>query len=153
MGILDTLLFFGPATQVQELHKIFADQIARTSRWNAFNSKLKGQLQDSNILASSPFSLSPTYLRLMLNQATVLLNANVAFLGLTKGGRSFIEMASCMSLVTSLGSIVLGLFFVSQDRISGQNTVDEAVSNSGCRITSMFLTAPDPGEISFKTSR
>jgi hypothetical protein len=48
-------LFLEPVAQVQELHKIFADKIARTSRWNAFSSNLKRQLQESNILASPTF--------------------------------------------------------------------------------------------------
>ncbi|OAX35810.1 hypothetical protein K503DRAFT_784809 [Rhizopogon vinicolor AM-OR11-026] len=68
---------------------------------------------------------------LFLEPATVLLNANVGFLAITsvdKGGKSAIQMASYMSLVTSLGSIVLGLFFVSQDRTSGQSTAGEAAS-------------------------
>ncbi|KAG2028417.1 hypothetical protein BDR03DRAFT_1019833, partial [Suillus americanus] len=65
----------------------------------------------------------------MLSQATVLLNANVGFLAINtvdKGGRDAIQMASYMSLVTSLGSIVLGLFFVSHGRASGQDTAMEA---------------------------
>ncbi|KIK46978.1 hypothetical protein CY34DRAFT_799826 [Suillus luteus UH-Slu-Lm8-n1] len=111
MVILAPLLFFDPVAQVQELHKIFVDEVACTARWNVFCSKFKGQLQDSNLLA------------------TVLLNANVGFLAINtvdKGGRDAIQMASYMSLVTSLGSIVLGLFFVSHDRTSGSNTATEA---------------------------
>ncbi|KAG1763483.1 hypothetical protein EDD22DRAFT_501793 [Suillus occidentalis] len=111
MVILAPLLFFDPVAQVQELHKIFVDEVACTARWNVFCSKFKGQLQDSNLLA------------------TVLLNANVGFLAINtvdRGGRNAIQMASYMSLVTSLGSIVLGLFFVSHDRTSGKNTATEA---------------------------
>jgi hypothetical protein len=91
----------------------------------------------------------------MLNQATVLLNANVGFLAINsvdKGGRSAVQMASYMSLVTSLGSIVLGLFFVSQDRTSGQSTAKEAVSDT-CRITEMFLTTVDSVILSIRASR
>ncbi|KAG1869998.1 hypothetical protein F4604DRAFT_876837 [Suillus subluteus] len=111
MVILAPLLFFDPVAQVQELHKIFVDEVAHTARWNAFCSNFKGQLQDSNLLA------------------TVLLNANVGFLAINtvdRGGRDAIQLASYMSLVTSLGSIVLGLFFVSHSRTSGQNTAMEA---------------------------
>ncbi|OAX42640.1 hypothetical protein K503DRAFT_853864 [Rhizopogon vinicolor AM-OR11-026] len=100
-------------TEVQELHNIFVDMIACKSRWDAFTSKLKGQLQDSNLLA------------------TVLLNANVGFLAINtvdKGGRSFVQLASYMSLVTSLGSIVLGLAFVSLYRTSGENTAWETAT-------------------------
>lgn len=73
----------------------------------------------------------------------MLLNANVGFLAISsidKGGRSIVQMSVYMSLVASLGSIVLGLVFVSRDRKSGQITASEAVSNS-CRITTTFLKA------------
>jgi hypothetical protein len=49
------LLFFDPVTQVQELHKVFVDYISYKTRWDAFSSKLKTQLQDSNLLVSSHF--------------------------------------------------------------------------------------------------
>jgi hypothetical protein len=49
------LLFFDPVTQVQELHKVFVDQIACKTRCQAFSSKLNRQLQDSNLLVSSHF--------------------------------------------------------------------------------------------------
>ncbi|KAG1862805.1 hypothetical protein DFJ58DRAFT_725284 [Suillus subalutaceus] len=91
--------------------KFLSTEVAHTARWNAFCSNFKGQLQDSNLLA------------------TVLLNANVGFLAINtvdRGGRDAIQLASYMSLVTSLGSIVLGLFFVSHSRTSGQNTAMEA---------------------------
>lgn len=55
MVVLAPLLFLEPVTQVRELHKIFTDHTVRTSRWNAFSLKLKGQLQDSNLLASLHF--------------------------------------------------------------------------------------------------
>ncbi|KAG2035471.1 hypothetical protein BDR03DRAFT_962333 [Suillus americanus] len=112
MVIFAPLLFFDPVAQVQDLHKIFVDEVACTARWNEFCSKFKGQLQDSNLLA------------------TVLLNANVGFLAINtvdRGSRDAIQLASYMSLVTSLGSIVLGLSFVSYDRTSRQNTATEAV--------------------------
>ncbi|OJA08912.1 hypothetical protein AZE42_07366 [Rhizopogon vesiculosus] len=104
MVILAPILFLEPVTQVRELHQIFPDNTAHTSRWNALSLKLNGQLQNSNLLASPPFTIN----------------------SVDKGGKSAIQMASYMSLVTSLGSIVLGLFFVSQDRTSGQSTAGEA---------------------------
>lgn len=113
MVMVAPLLFLDPVTQVQELHRVFVDEIASTPRWNALSAKLKGQLQDSNLLA------------------TVLLNVNVGFLAITsvdKGGKSAIQMASYMSLVTSMGSIILGIFLVWHERTSGDNTAFEAAS-------------------------
>lgn len=107
MVILTPFLFFDPVTQVRDLHKVFVDRIACTARWNAFSSKLNGQLQDSNLLA------------------TVLLNANVGFLAISSvdlNGRSPIQVASYMSLVASMGSMILGLLLVSHNRTMGQGT-------------------------------
>ncbi|KAG2134840.1 hypothetical protein DEU56DRAFT_901971 [Suillus clintonianus] len=112
MIVVAPLLFLDPVTQVQKLHRVFVDEIASTARWNALSSKLKGQLQDSNLLA------------------TVLLNVNVGFLAINtvdRGGRSAIQMASYLSLVTSVGSIVLGIFLVWHEKTSGDNTAYEAV--------------------------
>lgn len=113
MILIAPLLFLDPMTQVQELHRAFVDEIATTARWNALFSKLKGRLQDSNLLA------------------TVLLNANVAFLATASvddHGKSAIQIASYMSLATSFGSIMLGIFLVWHERTSGDNTASEAAS-------------------------
>ncbi|KAG0697581.1 hypothetical protein DFH29DRAFT_811485, partial [Suillus ampliporus] len=107
MVILAPLLFFDPVSQVRDLHKVFVDKMACTARWNAFSSKLNGQLQDSNLLA------------------TVLLNANVGFLAIGSvdmSGRSPTQVASYMSLVASMGSMILGLLLVSHNRTMGQGT-------------------------------
>ena len=54
MAIVAPILFLEPVTQMQELRKIFTDNIGRVSRWNAFSSRMKSELQDSNLLASLP---------------------------------------------------------------------------------------------------
>jgi hypothetical protein len=64
----------------------------------------------------------------MSSQATVLLNANVGFLAINSvdvSGRSPAQIASYMSLVASLGSILLGLL-LSHNQIMDQS---QAVSN------------------------
>ena len=76
-----------------------------------------------------------------------MLNANVGFLAVNKGGKTSIQMASYMSLVTSFASIVLGLFFVSQNRTSGQYTATEIVSDSCC-ISTLFLIVVGSGLVS-----
>jgi hypothetical protein len=84
----------------------------------------------------------------------VLLNANVGFLAINsvdQSGRSFTQMASYMSLVTSLGSIVLGLAFVSRDRTAAHHTATEIVSDSCC-IRAMFSKTIGSGRISIEFS-
>jgi hypothetical protein len=55
MVVVAPLLFLDPVTQVQELHRVFVDEIVSMARWNALSSKLKGQLQDTNLLVNPPF--------------------------------------------------------------------------------------------------
>ncbi|KAG1860663.1 hypothetical protein DFJ58DRAFT_778417 [Suillus subalutaceus] len=93
--IIAPLLFLDPMALVRELHTIFVDNMPSSDRWNTFNLNLNGQLQDSTLLA------------------TVLLNANVGFLSIG-------SVASYMSLVSSLGSMILGLLLVSHNRTMGQ---------------------------------
>jgi hypothetical protein len=84
----------------------------------------------------------------MLSQATVLLSANVGFLAtntVDKGGRSAIQIASYVSLVTSLGSIALGLVVVSRDLAAKRDTPSETVSDS-CYIITMSLRAVGQAE-------
>ncbi|KAG1812958.1 uncharacterized protein BJ212DRAFT_1483013 [Suillus subaureus] len=103
--IIAPLLFLDPMALVRELHTIFVDNTPSSERWNTFNLNLNGQLQDSTLLA------------------TVLLNANVGFLSINSvdaGGRSPVQVASYMSLVSSLGSMILGLLLVSHNRSMGQ---------------------------------
>ncbi|KAG1748263.1 uncharacterized protein EDB91DRAFT_1112981 [Suillus paluster] len=106
--VLAPFLFLDPLALVRELHTTFIDNTPSSERWNAFNAKLNGQLQDSTLLA------------------TVLLNANVGFLAINTvdmSGRSPTQVASYMSLVASLGSMIIGLLLVSHTRTLGQGTV------------------------------
>jgi hypothetical protein len=55
MVVVAPLLFLDPVTQIQELHRVFVDEVVSSARWNALTSKLKGQLQDSNLLVNPSF--------------------------------------------------------------------------------------------------
>jgi hypothetical protein len=50
MVVITPFLFFDSMTLVRELHTTFIDNMPSTGRWDAFNLKLNGQLQDSNLL-------------------------------------------------------------------------------------------------------
>ncbi|OAX42623.1 hypothetical protein K503DRAFT_710268 [Rhizopogon vinicolor AM-OR11-026] len=117
MVVLAPFLFFDPMTLIRELHTAFVDNMPSSERWKTFTLKWNGQLRESNLLA------------------TVLLNANVGFLAINSvdvGGRSPTQLASYMSLVASLGSITLGLLFVSHNSTIGEGTaLQAAVSLSG----------------------
>ncbi|KAH7926535.1 hypothetical protein BV22DRAFT_1008875 [Leucogyrophana mollusca] len=108
MSIVSPLLFNAPDAHTRSLHNIFVDGIARFHTWNEFTVMLNKELQDSNLLA-------------------ILLGVNVGFLAIGSvddgDGRAFSQIASYMSLVASVGSIVLGLIFVRNNRSSGPETI------------------------------
>ncbi|KIJ07799.1 hypothetical protein PAXINDRAFT_139695 [Paxillus involutus ATCC 200175] len=112
MATCAPLLFMAPVTSVRSLHRIFVDEIASKAKWNTYINKLNSQLQDTNLLA------------------TVLLNANVGFLAIQSvdngAGTSLRQLASYMSLVASMASIILGLVFVGHHRTESRNTAFEA---------------------------
>lgn len=67
-------------------------------------------------------------------QATVLLNANVAFLAIqsvdeasSSPSRSAAQITSYLSVITSIGSIILGLLLVRQNRSKAKETSRDAV--------------------------
>ncbi|KAH7928637.1 hypothetical protein BV22DRAFT_1004404, partial [Leucogyrophana mollusca] len=112
MSIVAPFLFNAPDAYIQALHTIFVNDIPDIDAWNMFNIQLTKERQDFNLLA------------------TVLLGTNVGFLSIQTvddgGGRSLSQIVSYMSLVASIGSIVLGLTFVRANRTSGRATAHQA---------------------------
>ncbi|KAG2154240.1 uncharacterized protein EDB93DRAFT_1248442 [Suillus bovinus] len=111
MTIFAPLLCMAPVAHVRSLHTSFVDDLASTSEWKIFITKLNGQLQNLNLLG------------------TVLLGANVGFLAIQSvdsgTGRSPTQIASYVSLVLSFGSIALGLTFITLD-LTGRDRGSEA---------------------------
>lgn len=80
-----------------------------------------------------------------------MLNANVGFLNSAGvSSRSPIQMASYMSLVASLGSMILGLLLASHARTIGQSMVLQQVSNYAVSSQLLVLTAIGIGSISIR---
>ncbi|KAG2066957.1 hypothetical protein BDR04DRAFT_1159614 [Suillus decipiens] len=111
MTVFAPLLCMVPVSHLRSLHTSFVDDLASTSEWKIFITRLNGQLQNLNLLG------------------TVLLGANVGFLAIQSvdsgTGRSPTQIASYMSLVLSFGSIALGLMFVTLD-LTGKDRGSEA---------------------------
>ncbi|KAG1729140.1 hypothetical protein EDB19DRAFT_129991 [Suillus lakei] len=111
MTIFAPLLCMAPVAHVRSLHTSFVDDLASTSEWKIFITRLNGQLQNLNLLG------------------TVLLGANVGFLAIqtvdSGAGRSPTQIASYISLVLSFGSIALGLTFITLD-LTGRDRGSEA---------------------------
>ncbi|SJK98144.1 uncharacterized protein ARMOST_01404 [Armillaria ostoyae] len=97
--LLSPFLFFTPDIHLATLKKIGGDGHVHTHKasWTNFTLKLNTEWQEVTLYA------------------TVLLNANVAFLAIQSvddasadGGRSSAQIASYVSMIASIGSIILG---------------------------------------------
>ncbi|KAI5121417.1 hypothetical protein M0805_003189 [Coniferiporia weirii] len=112
--LLSPVLFYAPETHLVMLEKLYVDEMIKALRWRPFQSKLQDDW-DAFVLIS-----------------TVLLSANVAFLAVPSvqavvGSNqelwtSTATVPSLVSIVTSLGSIIIGLLLKRQLRISTKDT-------------------------------
>ncbi|KAK0459284.1 uncharacterized protein EV420DRAFT_313641 [Desarmillaria tabescens] len=97
--LLSPFLFFTPDIHLTTLKKIGGDGYLHTHKasWTSFTEKLNTEWQEVTLYA------------------TVLLNANVAFLAIQSvddasadGGRSAAQISSYVSMIASIGSMILG---------------------------------------------
>ncbi len=118
------------------LEKIFIDGVIAVVPWGTFIGKLQNEWQEFVLYVRG--SLSNVHgggsLTCRSRQATVLLNANVAFLAIPSvdNGPNDVtaaQISSYLSIVTSIGSILLGLLLIRQHRVKAKETADDAVSS------------------------
>ena len=131
--VLSPFLFWAPDAHLRDLSKIWVDRLAHRRPWKKLMTKLVTDWQEFNLpvlLFDLCSELKLTHLRF---QATVLLSANMSFLAIQSvdnGGakvkdRSAAQIASYISIVTSLGTVILSLLLVRQYRSKG--SADDAV--------------------------
>ncbi|KAG2343006.1 hypothetical protein BDR05DRAFT_315229 [Suillus weaverae] len=107
MKCLAPMLFNAPYGHVRSLHKLYVDFIVNQLDWRTFVQKLNAEMHDSNLLA------------------TVLLNVNVGFLAILSGsGHSLSKVASYVSVISSFGSMLLGVKIARQSYTQGPDMVD-----------------------------
>ncbi|OJT02359.1 hypothetical protein TRAPUB_7142 [Trametes pubescens] len=113
--ILGPLFWNAPAVHLHGLETIWVDGVIHLHPWTTFIGKLQNEWQE------------------FVLYATVLLNANVAFLAIPSvdngpGQLSAAQISSNISIVTSVGSILLGLLLIRQHRVKAKDTPMEANS-------------------------
>ncbi|KAK7435484.1 hypothetical protein VKT23_019606 [Stygiomarasmius scandens] len=125
--LLSPLMFDAPDIYYNTLDKIWVDRMLHMESWEKFIDGMKGEWQGLNILG------------------TVLLTTNVSFLAIqsidedtVNPQRSPAEIASYLSVVMTLGSIMLGLFLTR--KICGTDPKDSSLS------IAQFLTTWSPKE-------
>ncbi|RDB29917.1 hypothetical protein Hypma_014083 [Hypsizygus marmoreus] len=113
---LSPLFFFAPEVHLRSLEKMWVDEVIRNVSWTQFVNQLNAEWQEFTLYG------------------TVLLNANVAFLAIQsvdvghESYRSPAQIASYASIVSSIGSIIIGLLLLRQHRSKARETAAEAVA-------------------------
>ncbi|KAJ7461632.1 hypothetical protein FB451DRAFT_1268731 [Mycena latifolia] len=114
--LLSPLLFYTPDFHLAGLHTIYTDGLIRYRGWAEFITRLNNEWQEFTLYA------------------TVVLNANVAFLSIQSvdqnGGaapiRTPTQISSYLSMLTSIGAIIIGLLLVKQNRDRDRVTAPDA---------------------------
>ncbi|EIW87350.1 hypothetical protein CONPUDRAFT_161915 [Coniophora puteana RWD-64-598 SS2] len=113
--VANILMLGAPDVHMKSLKNIWVDDMLNQVPWKQFVTTLNREWQDYTLYS------------------TIILTANVAFLALpdvTLQGQpstqTVAQMISFVSTVTSLGSLILSLIMVRQNRIKGHEKVEEA---------------------------
>ena len=112
---------------------MWVDGIMHKSVWEECVKKMSDEWQEFVFFVSSSLHAC-TVIKSNPQQATVMLNANVAFLAIQSVDvnadpyRSPAQISSYLSIIANIGSIILGLLLMRQNRTKSKETADEAVS-------------------------
>lgn len=146
MQAFSIAFFMAPEVHLRDVEKLYVDRIVLTSSWKRHILKLQGEWQE------------------FILYATVMLNANVAFLAipdviifpdnnLEPGAgnniqsylsplRSPAAIASYVSIICSVGSIVLGLMLVRHNRTRNRDVAPEAAAYMQAQESRWFYHEP-----------
>ncbi|KAJ7109641.1 hypothetical protein C8R43DRAFT_1079700 [Mycena crocata] len=130
--ILSPLLFNAPLSHLRTLEDAYSDEIVSHAPWRRITEGLNMEWQELTLFA------------------TVLLNADMAFLAIPTvdnadhSSRSTGQIASYVSVVASLGSVIVGLILSRQnrDRKEAEDYIDEAADYLARHYESRFRFEP-----------
>ncbi|KAJ7472336.1 hypothetical protein B0H11DRAFT_2038630 [Mycena galericulata] len=125
--IIAAFTFNAPSVHLRTLDEVYVDELLNLDPWRRFIDTLCLEWQELILFAS------------------VLLNADMAFLaiptvdnGLNISARSISQIASYFSVVASLGSIIVGLILVRQYRPRRDDPIDVAAQFMGRHFRARF---------------
>ncbi|KAJ7205212.1 hypothetical protein GGX14DRAFT_568961 [Mycena pura] len=130
--IIAPILLNAPLTHLRMFEEVYADEIVSHVHWRRIIERLDQEWQQLTLFA------------------TVLLNADIAFLAIPmvdngeNAPRSAAQIAIYVSVVASLGSVVVGLFLSrsNRDRRDAEDYVDEAADYLALHHASHFGFEP-----------
>ncbi|KAK7026848.1 hypothetical protein VNI00_015390 [Paramarasmius palmivorus] len=113
LRILSPLLFYAPSTYRRALDKLWVDGFLHATSWNDFINDMNTEWQQLILLG------------------TVVLNANVAFLAIQSvdedtpsPNKSPAQIASYLSVMASIGSIIIGLMLTRKNKANSKEAVE-----------------------------
>ena len=125
MTVISPFVLYGAEAHLKKLQEITTDSLVNEVLWEEMLGSILDEWREFTIYVRFilvSFDLLNIYLNV---QATVLLNANVAFLAIqsvdssgTVGYRSNTQRACYFSIVNSIGAIVLGLLLIREHNTS-----------------------------------
>ncbi|KAF9225080.1 hypothetical protein BS17DRAFT_778081 [Gyrodon lividus] len=121
LRFISPFLFGAPEIHAKGLRTIWIDQLVNHISWKRFIDKLNSEWQEFTLYG------------------TVVLNANVAFLAVPNIN-SAARTSSYVSMICSVGAVILGLLLVRQNRTKGRDSAEEAVYFMTRMTYSMFGT-------------
>ncbi|KAF9262575.1 hypothetical protein L218DRAFT_903499 [Marasmius fiardii PR-910] len=131
LGCLSPLMFSAPDTHCREINKIWVDRCIHKAAWNKFINNMNTEWQE------------------LILFGTVLLNANVAFLAIQSVdeatmvlGRSPAQILSFLSVVSSIGSVIVGLMLARKNKVKHKEAATEAA---------IFMNSFETGHLGLET--
>ena len=130
MRVISPFLLYGAEAHLRRLQEMTTDSVVNEVLWKEMLGRITDEWRDFIIYVRlynfAHHSTSKSQIsNILYVQATVLLNANVAFLAIQSvdnsgpvGRRSSAQKASYLSIVNSVGTIILGLLLVREHNTS-----------------------------------
>ncbi|KAL0573615.1 hypothetical protein V5O48_008345 [Marasmius crinis-equi] len=114
-GCLSPVMFSAPDTHWRELNRIWVDRCIHKAAWNKLIGNMNAEWQE------------------LILFGTVLLNANVAFLAIqsvdeatAEPHRSPAQILSFLSVVSSIGSVIIGLMLTRKNKVNHKEGAQDA---------------------------
>jgi hypothetical protein len=111
--LLAPIFFFAPHSYLVKLNNVGVDSVVNRRTWKEMLLEFTDDQRDLNLLVNL-YSYVASFHCLYISKATVLLATNVSFLAIQSVDNThttIVHQASYMSILSSLGSIILGLLF------------------------------------------
>jgi hypothetical protein len=117
--ILSPVFLFAPQGYLKKLDKASVDSVANQRTWKEMVLQLSDEWKDFTLLVSTHSVVASFDRYSSVSKATVLLTTNVGFLAIQSVDTShttIVHQASYVSILSSMGSIILGLLLARQHR-------------------------------------